>query len=92
LLVDAPDIWDYTGIWAPDGRRFVFSGSVQGNWGVYAYDETSGKTTLVSDPVRNAGLPCWSRDGKTAAWGASNTTAVQSWIMENFLPESKTSK
>ncbi len=89
LLVDAPDVWDYTGIWAPDGRRFIFSGSVQGDWGVYAYDEASGKTTLVSDPVRNAGLPRWSRDGKTAAWGASNTTAVQSWIMENFLPESK---
>jgi Tol biopolymer transport system component len=85
LLLDAPDIWDYVGIWAPDGSRFIFSGSVQGNWGVYAYDEVSGKTTLVS----NAGLPRWSRDGKTAAWGATRSTSLQTWIMENFLPESK---
>ena len=95
LLVNAPDIWDYVGNWAPDGRRFIFKGSTQEGWGVYAYDEASGKTTLVSDPVRDdwgslgAGLPSWSRDGKTAAWGASNSSAVQSWIMKNFLPESK---
>jgi len=92
LLVNAPDTWDYVGMWAPDGRRFFFMGSVVSakSLGMYVYDESSGKTTQVSDLVENAGVPRWSRDGKTMAWWATRTTSIQTWIMENFLPESTT--
>jgi serine/threonine protein kinase len=83
-LVNAPDIWDYVGMWAPDGRRFFFVGGPP----MYVYDESSGKTTQVSDPGDKVGVPSWSRDGKTMAWWATRTTSVQTWIMENFLPES----
>jgi Tol biopolymer transport system component len=90
LLVNAPDTWDWIGVWAPDGRRFFFLGSVASakKLGMYVYDESSGKTTLVSDLVDNAGVPCWSRDGKTMAWWETRQTSIQTWIMENFLPES----
>ncbi len=83
LLVNAPDVWDYVGKWAPDGRRFFFVGPP-----MYVYDESSGKTTQVSEPGEWAGVPRWSRDGKTMAWWATRKTSRQTWIMENFLPES----
>jgi Tol biopolymer transport system component len=54
---------------------------------MYVYDESSGKTTQVSDLVDNAGVPFWSRDGKTMAWWETRTTSIQTWIMEDFLPE-----
>jgi Tol biopolymer transport system component len=55
---------------------------------MYVYDESSGKTTQVSDLVDNAGVPFWSRDGKTMAWWATRQTSIQTWIMEDFLTES----
>jgi Tol biopolymer transport system component len=85
LLVNAPKVWDYVGKWAPDGRRFFFVGGPH----MYVYDESSGKTTQVSEPGESAGVPSWSRDGKTMAWCATRTTSVQTWIMENFLPTAK---
>jgi serine/threonine protein kinase/Tol biopolymer transport system component len=88
LLVNAPDVWDYVGMWAPDGRRFFFvSGS-----SMYVYDESSGKTTQVSDSVKYVGVPSFSRDGKTMAWWATRETSTQTWIMEDFLPESTAGK
>jgi Tol biopolymer transport system component len=92
LLVDAPDIWDFHGIWAPDGRRFFFLASSSGDWGMYAYNEASGETTLVSahPPIRC--VPRWSRDGKTMAWSETRQSSSQTWIMENFLPKATASK
>ena len=91
LLVNAPDIWDYVGTWAPDGRRYFFIGEVlDKTWSMYVYDESSGKTTLVSDSVEDVGVPCFSRDGTTMAWWATRETSTQTWIMEDFLPESTT--
>jgi Tol biopolymer transport system component len=89
LLVNAPDISDYIGAWAPDGHRFFFAGldSSAKDSGIYVYDEASGKTTLVSGSV-GAGLPRWSRDGMTMAWCQLRATNIQTWIMEDFLPES----
>ncbi|MCH8118895.1 MAG: PD40 domain-containing protein [Planctomycetes bacterium] len=84
LLVNAPDVWDYVGKWAPDGRRFFFVGGPR----MYVYDESSGKTTQVSEHGDEAGVPRWSRDGKTMAWWATRRTSRQIWIMENFLPKS----
>jgi Tol biopolymer transport system component len=90
LLVDAPGVWDYEGAWAPDGRRFFFLA----DGGLHVYDEASGKTTFVADcsAIDEESVPSWSRDGKTMAWTATRATARQTWIMENFLPESKTSE
>jgi Tol biopolymer transport system component len=84
LLVNAPDVWDYVGIWAPDGRRYFFVGGPP----MYFYDESSGKTTQVSEEGESAGVPRFSRDGKTMAWWSSRRTSTQTWIMEDFLPES----
>jgi Tol biopolymer transport system component len=89
LLVDAPDVWDYVGAWAPDGRRFFFIGELSDRtWNMYVYDESSGETTKVSEDGEIVGVPRFSRDGKTIAWWASRRTSTQTWIMEDFLPES----
>jgi Tol biopolymer transport system component len=87
LLVNAPDTKDYVGTWAPDGRRYFFLCFTEGV-GMYVYDESSGKTTQAIEPVENAGVPCFSRDGKTMAWWEVRKTSMQAWIMEDFLPES----
>jgi Tol biopolymer transport system component len=84
LLVNAPDVWDYVGTWAPDGRRFFFVGGPP----MYVYDESSGKTTQVSDPGEEVGVPRFSRDGTTMAWCVTRETSTQTWIMEDFLPGS----
>jgi Tol biopolymer transport system component len=89
LLVNASDVWDYVGIWAPDGRRFFFTGetSEKISAGILVYDESSGEITQVSEPG-DSGVPSFSRDGKTMAWWATRQTGIQTWIMEDFLPES----
>ncbi|UCE47401.1 MAG: PD40 domain-containing protein, partial [Phycisphaerales bacterium] len=88
LLVNAPDIWDWIGTWAPDGRHFFFIGAV-GNKRISmcVYDESSGETTLVSDSAQFVCVPSISRDGKTMAWWAIRKSSLQTWIMEDFLPE-----
>ncbi|HCO93343.1 MAG TPA: hypothetical protein DIU00_05230 [Phycisphaerales bacterium] len=91
LLVNAPDVWEFVGRWAPDGRRFFFLGEVLGSGkssGMYVYDESSGKTTLVSGSGENTGVPCFSGDGKAMIWWETRETSTQTWIMEDFLPES----
>ena len=90
LLVNAPDTGDYVGTWAPDGRRFFFIGldlSVK-KLGMYIYDESSGKTTQAIEPVEDVGVPSWSHDGTTMTWWTTRETSIQTWIMEDFLPES----
>jgi Tol biopolymer transport system component len=93
LLVNIPDVWDYVGTWAPDGRRFFFKGQVlDGTWNMYVYDETSGETKVVSDSFEDVGVPRFSHDGTTMAWWATRQTGIQTWIMEDFLPESTAGK
>jgi Tol biopolymer transport system component len=88
LLVNVPDARDGRGWWAPDGRRFFFKGFRSGaGWCLYVYDASSGDTSLVSSNSTLLELPCWSRDGKTMAWGATRSTNYQVWVMENLLPE-----
>jgi Tol biopolymer transport system component len=88
LLVNVPDIYTYVGTWAPDGRRYFFLCFTEQGVGMYVYDESSGKTMFVSDSVKEVGLPRFSRDGKTMAWWSTRRTSIQTWIMEDFLPES----
>jgi Tol biopolymer transport system component len=88
LLVNAPDAWDYVGIWAPDGHRYFFVGGPP----MYCYDESTGTTTQISEEGESAGVPRFSGDGKTMAWWASRRTSTQTWIMEDFLPESTAGK
>jgi Tol biopolymer transport system component len=90
-LVDHPDGWDYIGAWAPDGRRFFYIAEEKEGNGIYVYDETSGDITLFADHAAIQSPPRWSRDGKTAAWWVTRKTERQAWVMENFLPKSKTS-
>ena len=93
LLVNAPDVWDYVGTWAPDGRRFFFMGQIsEKNAGMLVYDESSGETTQVLEPGESTGVPSFSRDGKIMAWWQTRQTGVQTWIMEDFLPESTAGK
>ena len=91
LLVDVPDSQDSVGTWAPDGRRYFFKCLTGQGVFMYVYDESSGKTTQLSDSG-NVSLPCFSRDGKTMAWCATRQTGIQTWIMEDFLPESTAGK
>jgi Tol biopolymer transport system component len=84
LLVNAPDAWDYVGVWAPDGHRYFFVGGPP----MYCYDESTGETTQVSVEGESAGVPRFSADGTTMAWWSSRRTSTQTWIMEDFLPES----
>jgi Tol biopolymer transport system component len=88
LLVNAPDIWDYVGAWALDGHRYFF---VDGP-SMYCYDESTGETTRVSEDGENTGVPRFSADGTTMAWWTSRSTSTQTWIMEDFLPESTAGK
>jgi Tol biopolymer transport system component len=92
VLVNAPDVCDYLGSWAPDGRRFFFVANdediVPAGTSMYVHDEALGETTLVSSAVEVVGVPRWSRDGKTMAWWETRETSIQTWIMEDFLPES----
>jgi Tol biopolymer transport system component len=87
LLLNVPDIYTYVGTWAPDGRRYFFLCFVAQGVGMYVYDESSSKTTQVSVPG-NLGVPRFSRDGKTMAWWETRKASIQTWIMEDFLPES----
>lgn len=92
LLLDHPGpFWDYTGVWAPDGRRFFFFSSDlerKDRSGVYIYDEATGDITLFA---RNSGLPRWSRDGKTITW-TTGKQLLQLWLAENILMKAGTAR
>ncbi len=91
LLVDRPNEYDFTGVWHPDGRRFFFSGMSRGPntiWYQYIHDsDMENDEAALFKPggtvQTSAGLPNWSRDGKTIAWVTHNVTR-QVWLMGNF--------
>jgi len=88
LVNQSPPLWDYVGRWSPDGRRYYFTSSPGGPtvWSLYAYEEATGRTSLVSSTggaVGSEGLPSFSRDGQTMVW-TSTRTVNQLWVMENF--------
>jgi len=95
LFFNTPDAWNHVGVWAPDGRRFFFLAIIQekgfSGLSMFVYDELTGKTTKLSEPG-DLCVPCWSADGTTMAWWTTRHTGLQTWIMEDFLPESTAGK
>ncbi len=68
--------------WSPDGRRFAFSSTHEGNQEIYiASIDGSGLVRVTSSPGIDA-HPCWSPDGKTLAiatdrWGGLELASVR---------------
>ncbi len=68
--------------WSPDGRRFAFSSTHEGNQELYtAAADGSGPVRLTRSPGVDA-HPCWSPDGKTVAfatdrWGGLELATVR---------------
>lgn len=86
-LVDMPDPnWDYIGNWGPDGRYYFKSvgrGS-QGNWGLYALDESNGQYQQIRQyPDRAVSLPSWNSDGSLIAWSEMDSVR-QIWMMSAY--------
>jgi TolB protein len=68
--------------WSPDGRRFAFSSTHEGNHEIYTADlEGKDLVRLTNSPGIDA-HPCWSPDGKTIAfatdrWGGLELASVR---------------
>ena len=68
--------------WSPDGRRFAFSSTHEGNQEIYtAAADGTDLVRLTQSPGLDA-HPCWSPDGKTIAfatdrWGGLELAAVR---------------
>jgi TolB protein len=68
--------------WSPDGRRFAFSSTHEGNQEIYvANADGSGIVRVTSSPGIDA-HPCWSPDGRsitiaTDRWGGLELAAVR---------------
>jgi Tol biopolymer transport system component len=86
LLVDqANPLWDYVGLWRPDGRSYYFVASgLTRTWDLFAHDEQTRTTRLVwphgtAEP--GVSLPSFSRDGRIMAWTVARTTR-QIWAVD----------
>jgi TolB protein len=68
--------------WSPDGRRFAFTSTHEGNQEVYtASADGTGLVRLTQSPGHDA-HPCWSPDGRSIAfatdrWGGLELAAVK---------------
>jgi TolB protein len=67
--------------WSPDGKRFAFSSTHEGNQEIYvANEDGSHRVRLTQSPGQDA-HPCWSPDGKRIAfatdrWGGLELASV----------------
>jgi TolB protein len=68
--------------WSPDGRRFAFSSTHEGNQEIYAAEaDGTGLVRLTNSPGIDA-HPCWSPDGRSVAfatdrWGGLELASVR---------------
>ena len=68
--------------WSPDGRRFAFSSTHEGNQEIYTADaDGRGLVRLTQSPGLDA-HPCWSPDGRSIAfatdrWGGLELAAIR---------------
>ncbi|MFC1475605.1 tetratricopeptide repeat protein [Candidatus Zixiibacteriota bacterium] len=82
LFFDKPDTWDYTGRWAPEGKRYFFINFADSEGFLDIYDTETGEFSHFARDPHNA-LPEWSADGKTITW-TTKKSIRQLWLMENF--------
>ena len=82
LFLDKSDTWDYTGKWAPDGKRFFFINFANKEASLDIYETESGEFSRFAQDPHNC-LPEWSGDGKTITW-TTKKSIRQLWLMENF--------
>lgn len=57
--------------WSPDGKRFAFTSTYQGNQDVYMASIDGGEWTRLTDDAATDAHPAWSPDGKTIAFATS---------------------
>ena len=82
-FIDQPDLWDYVGVWAPDGSAYYFRAAKEetAEWRMYRRDSATGEIALVwrGDDFS---LPAWSKDGRTIAW-SSESVRAELWLLEH---------
>ena len=81
-FLNNPKVWDYTGKWAPDGKRFFVIGFARSEAYLDVYDTVSGEITHFAETPHIA-LPEWSKDGTMITW-TTEKSIRQLWLMENF--------
>jgi Tol biopolymer transport system component len=82
LFLDKNDVWDYVGIWSPEGDRYFLSGFRGAKTEcVDIYHVNTEEYTLFSDDA--ASLPSWSGDQKTMVWTVERKIS-QLWLMKDF--------
>ncbi len=57
--------------WSPDGKRFAFTSTYQGNQEVYVADLEGGDWTRLTEDAATDAHPAWSPDGQTIAFATS---------------------
>jgi Tol biopolymer transport system component len=77
-MLDQPyPIWDYLGVWDPQGRTYYVTSSFRGTWGLYAQDDGSDTARTVwhdASVTPGASPPSFSSDGGTMVWSIASTT------------------
>lgn len=68
--------------WSPDGRRFAFSSTHEGNQEIYIAEADGTKLVRLTNHPGIDAHPCWSPDGRTIAfatdrWGGLELATVQ---------------
>ncbi|HSR69781.1 MAG TPA: hypothetical protein VLU25_17760 [Acidobacteriota bacterium] len=75
--------WEYCGSWAPDGKRFFFTGSTESVWRVFYFD--AAEDTIENFPNLTSGIsqtvPVFSSDGETVLW-QETTFQRQLWLAD----------
>jgi len=57
--------------WSPDGRKILYSASVDGNQDVYVLDVAGGQPSRITIEASIEGSASWSRDGRSIYFGST---------------------
>jgi TolB protein len=69
--------------WSPDGKRFAFTSTYQGNQEVYAASLDGDEWTRLTEDVATDAHPAWSPDGKTIAFSTSRWGNFEIALMDS---------